>query len=99
MFKSLSKRGYKLFRIREKLHTLVVDNGRILDLHHPTRGVVSLLIHKGYLDVLTSTLTKHELILLDDFDPLDPTNFKDPAFTTLTTGYALGYDMNVDVLI
>lgn len=72
----------KISMVLEKLRTLGVDNGRILDLHYPTRGVVYLLIHKDYLDVLTSTLTKHDLTLLDNFDPLDPTNLKDPAFAT-----------------
>ncbi|KAI9365887.1 hypothetical protein BD770DRAFT_294893, partial [Pilaira anomala] len=59
----------KASAVRTKLRALGIDNGRILDLHFPTRGVVSILIHSDYLPTLTSILEKHELNPLTDFNP------------------------------
>ncbi|MEG2254744.1 MAG: hypothetical protein RSC33_05410 [Vagococcus sp.] len=72
-----------LSAVRSKLRTLGFDNGRILDIHYPTRGVVALLVHQDYLPELETILDSHQLSLLKDFDPLDPSNLNDPALATL----------------
>lgn len=74
-----------LSAVREKLRTLGIDNGRILDVHYPTRGVVALLIHNDYLPQLTEILEQHQLSILQEFDPLSPANLNDPALSDLDT--------------
>lgn len=74
----------KASAVRTKLRALGIDNGRILDLHYPTRGVVSILIHTDYFPTLTSILEEHELNPLSDFNPLDTSTLKDPALASLS---------------
>ncbi|KAI9332176.1 hypothetical protein BD770DRAFT_333372 [Pilaira anomala] len=74
----------KASAVRTILRALGIDNGRILDLHYPTRCVVSILIHKDYFSTLTSILEKHELQPIEDFNPLYICNLKDPALASLT---------------
>lgn len=74
----------KASAVRTKLRALGIDNGRILDLHYTTRGVVSILIHTDYLPTFTTTLEKHELHPLTEFNPLTTCNLKDPALATIS---------------
>ncbi|KAG2198383.1 hypothetical protein INT47_009788 [Mucor saturninus] len=45
-----------------------IDNGRILDIHYPARGVVALLIHHSYQVELDSIFTKSKVAPIKEFD-------------------------------
>ncbi|KAI9329889.1 hypothetical protein BD770DRAFT_301842, partial [Pilaira anomala] len=73
----------RLKDFRNKLKKLGVDNGRVLDINYPARGVVALLIHQDYQEDLTKILTKYKITSIDNFNPLDISHISDPALAHL----------------
>lgn len=79
-----NKYRHRLSVYRNKLRKLGIDNGRVLDIHYPTRGVVALLIHTGYHQELLAILSKYKVEPLGNFDPLSATNITDPELLQLS---------------
>lgn len=73
----------RISEYRSKLRKLGIDNGRVLDIHYPSRSVVALLIHTGYATELQAILDKYRVVPLDSFDPVDPANVTDPELSKL----------------
>ncbi|KAG0777316.1 hypothetical protein G6F16_013568 [Rhizopus arrhizus] len=67
---------------RRRLGRLGVDTWRVLDVSFPAHSVVGLLVHLQYKPALVSLLEKAKIKVLDQFDPLDPDNVADPAFSS-----------------
>ncbi|KAG0817320.1 hypothetical protein G6F18_012927 [Rhizopus arrhizus] len=67
---------------RRRLGRLGVDTWRVLDVSFPAHSVVGLLVHLQYKPALVSLLEKAKIKILDQFDPLDPDNVADPAFSS-----------------
>ncbi|KAG1394604.1 hypothetical protein G6F58_012103 [Rhizopus delemar] len=67
---------------RRRLSRLGVDTWRVLDVSFPAHSVVGLLVHLQYKPALVSLLEKAKIKVLDQFDPLDPDNVADPAFSS-----------------
>ncbi|CAO0801024.1 unnamed protein product [Mucor circinelloides] len=72
--------------VREQLHTLNVQNWRVLDIHYPAPMAAALLVHHDkYARELLDTLAKARVLPLADFDPRDPNIFEDPRLVSLMT--------------
>ncbi|KAG2199800.1 hypothetical protein INT47_009413 [Mucor saturninus] len=69
---------------RQKLRTMGLDNGRILDIHYPARGVVALLIHQSYRVEMDAILTKSNIAPVKDFNPTSVDHLHDPSLNHLT---------------
>ncbi|KAI8335680.1 hypothetical protein BD560DRAFT_440475 [Blakeslea trispora] len=69
---------------RQNLKTLGVTNGRVLDIHYPTRNVVALLVHNDYRQQLMDTLKKAKVEPLTNFSPVDPSILTNTEYSTLS---------------
>ncbi|ORE02295.1 hypothetical protein BCV72DRAFT_318708 [Rhizopus microsporus var. microsporus] len=67
-------------QLRSHLRQLNINVRRILNIHYPDRHVVALLIHKDYEVGFRSQLKKFKIPVQDDYDPLDPSNLRDPDY-------------------
>ncbi|KAI9485989.1 MAG: hypothetical protein EXX96DRAFT_604226 [Benjaminiella poitrasii] len=67
-------------QIRSRLQKLNIHNGRVLDIHYPTRNVVALLVHNDFAVELKERFAKFQMTTLDDFDPCDPQHLQDPKY-------------------
>ncbi|KAI7888815.1 uncharacterized protein EV154DRAFT_425018, partial [Mucor mucedo] len=79
------------YRIRikdfcQKLRTIGLDNGSILDIHYPACGVVAILIHHNYLTELNAVLVKSDIAPITQFNPTAADYVNDPSLTHLTKG-------------
>ncbi|KAG2192541.1 hypothetical protein INT47_011654 [Mucor saturninus] len=79
-----NKYRVRIKEFRRKLQTMGIDNGRILDIHYPARGVVALLIHHSYQVELDSIFTKSDITPVKQFDPTAATHVNDPSLRHLT---------------
>lgn len=81
--------------LRRYLSALNIQNGRILDIHFPTRNVCGLLIHKDFEETLITALTKAGVKPLEKFSPEDPDIICDPqyAHATLQQRYNMVMDL------
>ncbi|KAG1448861.1 hypothetical protein G6F55_010438 [Rhizopus delemar] len=68
-----------LQQLRSNLRRLHINTRQILDIHYPDRNLVSFLIHIGYETELRLQLSKFNITVRDDFDPLDPSIILDPT--------------------
>ncbi|KAG1149738.1 hypothetical protein G6F37_003872 [Rhizopus arrhizus] len=68
-----------LKQLRSNLRRLHINTCRILDAHYSNRNLVSLLIHIDYKTELRSQLSKFNITVCDDFDPLDPSIIRNPT--------------------
>ncbi len=69
-----------LQQLRSNLRRLHINTRRILDIHYSDRNLASFLIHIGYETELRSHLSKFNIAVRDDFDPLYPSIICDPTF-------------------
>ncbi|ORE19680.1 hypothetical protein BCV71DRAFT_177143, partial [Rhizopus microsporus] len=67
-------------QLRSRLRQLDINNGRILDIHYPTRNVVALLVHNNYASELKSHLQKFKIRTMGDFNPCDSSILMDPNY-------------------
>ncbi|KAG1494654.1 hypothetical protein G6F54_007726 [Rhizopus delemar] len=67
-------------QLRSRLCKLDINNSRILDIHYPTRNVVTLLVHNDYAPELKSHLQKFKVRTKDDFNPCDGSILMDPKY-------------------
>ena len=74
------RRRLPIGQIRSRLRQLNINTRRILNIHYPDRDLVALLIHNDYETELRSLLKKFEIPVQDDYDPLDPSNLRDPKY-------------------
>ena len=74
-----------LQQLRSNLRRLHINTRRILDIHYSDRNLVSFLIHIGYETELRSQLSKFNIKIRDDFDPLDPSIIRDPTLVNQPT--------------
>ncbi|KAG1121551.1 hypothetical protein G6F42_012320 [Rhizopus arrhizus] len=81
-FRSRHRKSFK--EVREQLHTLKIQNWRVLDIHYPAPMAVALLVHHEYAKELLDTLGKAGVTPLADFDPRDPNILEDPRLVSLT---------------
>ncbi|KAG1152982.1 hypothetical protein G6F37_006820 [Rhizopus arrhizus] len=68
-----------LQQLRSNLRRLHINVCQILDIHCSDRNSVSFLIHIGYETELRSRLSKFNITVRVDFDPLDPSIIHDPT--------------------
>ncbi|KAG1047736.1 hypothetical protein G6F43_009833 [Rhizopus delemar] len=68
-----------LQQLRSNLRRLHINTRRILDIHYSDRNLVSFLIHIGYETELRLQLSKFNITVRDDFNPLDPSIIRDPT--------------------
>ncbi|KAI9358445.1 hypothetical protein BD770DRAFT_410256 [Pilaira anomala] len=69
---------------RSNLHSLGVNNSRVLDIHYPSRTVVALLVHNDYREEIIMILKKHGVSNLPDYTPTHHTTISDPQFKNLS---------------
>ncbi|KAI8070665.1 uncharacterized protein B0P05DRAFT_439696, partial [Gilbertella persicaria] len=69
---------------RQHLKTLGVTNGRVLDIHYPSRNVVALLVHNDYRQQLIDTLKQTKVDPLNNFSPLDPSILTNVEYNTMS---------------
>ncbi|KAI7870882.1 uncharacterized protein EV154DRAFT_431660 [Mucor mucedo] len=75
----------RLKAFRDKLKKLGIDNGRILDINYPARGVVALLIHQNYEVEIVDIFQKFKIDPIPDFNPKSTDHLTDPALAELDT--------------
>ncbi|KAG1454504.1 hypothetical protein G6F55_007572 [Rhizopus delemar] len=70
---------FPLQQLRPNLRRLHINTRRIMDIHYSDRNLVSFLIHIGYETELRLQVSKFNVTVRDDFDPLDPSIIRDPT--------------------
>lgn len=68
---------------RQTLADLGVDNGRILDIHYPSKTIAAFLIHKLYKQELINTLKTVGLQNLE-YNPCDANSLTNPDYNNLS---------------
>ncbi len=66
------RRRLSLQQLRSNLRRLHINPHQNLDIHYSDRNLISFLIHIGYKTELRLRLSKFNITVRDDFDPLDP---------------------------
>lgn len=74
------RRRLPIGQLRSHLRQLNISTRRILNIHYPDCHLVALLIHNDYEVELRSQLKKFKIPIQDDYDPLDPSNLRDPEY-------------------
>ncbi|KAG0764393.1 hypothetical protein G6F16_006911 [Rhizopus arrhizus] len=74
------RRRLPIGQIRSRLRQLNINTRRILNIHYSDRDLIALLIHNDYETGLHSLLKKFEIPVQDGYDPLDPSNLRDPKY-------------------
>ncbi|KAI8136379.1 hypothetical protein BJV82DRAFT_676705 [Fennellomyces sp. T-0311] len=70
--------------VRCALKIIGVEQGRILDVFFPAKGVIGLLIHRSYQQALEEKLSVGKIAVKTDFDPIAPANLMDRKYESLT---------------
>lgn len=75
-----------LKELRRTLQAIGVNTSRILDIQYPDSRVISFLLHTDYIVEFSSKmhLKGRGTLPLQDYDPLSPSNLKDPKFGSLS---------------
>ncbi|KAG1628547.1 hypothetical protein G6F44_011881 [Rhizopus delemar] len=68
-----------LQQLRSSVCRLHVNTRRILDIHYSDRNLVSFLTHIGYETEIRLQLSKFNITVRCNFDPLDPSIIRDPT--------------------
>lgn len=79
-----NKYRIRIKEFRQKLRTMGIDNGRILDIHYPARGVVAILIHYSYQNELNSILMKSTITPIANFNLIAAEHVNDISLSQLT---------------
>ncbi|KAG1318852.1 hypothetical protein G6F62_012137 [Rhizopus arrhizus] len=66
------RRRLSLQQLRSNLRRLHINTHQNLDIHYSDRNLISFLTHIGYKTELRLRLSKFNITVRDDFDPLDP---------------------------
>ena len=75
------QRRIPISQLRNRIRRLHINSSHVLDIHYPDHHLVALLIHNDYDSELRSQLNKFAITVRDEYDPLDPTNLRDPAWS------------------
>ncbi|CAO3660637.1 hypothetical protein G6F70_003681 [Rhizopus microsporus] len=67
-------------QLRSRLRQLNINTCRIFNVHYPDRHLVALLIHNDYENELHLQPKKFKIPIQDDYDPLDPSNLRNPDY-------------------
>jgi hypothetical protein len=72
-------RRFTRVQVRDNLRLLGIETSRILDVAFPASGIIGLLVHVQYKDLLVAILAKAKVYPVSNFDPTDPKHIADPA--------------------
>lgn len=71
-------------KLRTKLKTLGINNGRILDIHYPSTNTVAFLVHFDYILEFQQHLAKFKIFPDNDFNPYEGDYLNDPNLKKLS---------------
>jgi hypothetical protein len=71
-------------KLRTKLKTLGINNGRILDIHYPSTNTVAFLVHIDFVLELKQHLANYKVFADNDFNPYEGEYLKDPRYNNLS---------------
>jgi hypothetical protein len=57
-------------QVRQRLCRMGINTNRILDIHYPTRNVVTMLVHLDFVDTFQQQLKRCGVVPILDFNPL-----------------------------
>lgn len=71
-------------KLRTTCRRLGIPNGRLLDIHYPTRNLAAILVHNDYASELKSTLQQRGVTVDETYDPSDGKTILDPKYKDYT---------------
>ncbi|EIE82525.1 hypothetical protein RO3G_07230 [Rhizopus delemar RA 99-880] len=71
--------SFSLQQLRSNFCRLYINTRQTLDTHYPNKNLISFLVHIGYETNLRSQLSKFNITVRNDFDPLAPSIICDPT--------------------
>jgi hypothetical protein len=72
-------------KICPTLRDIPLTPGSVIDIYYTTSKVVARLAHNDYAPTPRSLLKSNSLSIIDNFNPLDPSDLVDPKFKDATT--------------